>query len=325
MRKAFVNALCSMAARDERICLLTADLGYLALEPFAEQFPHRFFNVGVAEQNMIGVATGMAEAGLLPFAYSIAPFASLRPFEFIRNGPVLHRLPVRVVGMGMGFDYGHAGPTHYGIEDVAALRTFPGLQIVIPADSAQASTAFEATAGAGPVYYSLGKDDRLTVPGLNGRYETGKLQRLDRGNSGGGIAILSMGSVSVEAVAAAEELRNQHGLDPRVAVLSGFNPDPVEDTIALLDGVAHVITVEAQAISGGLAAFTGSVISSYGLPCRMWPLAIRVSPDGTSGSQPDRWKKYGLDRSAIVRTALAAGVQGFTTKDLAALETIHLR
>ena len=89
--------------------LLTGDLGFTVLEPFAERFPDRFFNVGVAEQNMVGVATGLAEAGFVPFVYSIATFASLRPYEFIRNGPVLHELPVRIVGVGGGLDYGHNG------------------------------------------------------------------------------------------------------------------------------------------------------------------------------------------------------------------------
>src|SRR5882724_5432233 len=122
---------------------MTGDLGHLAMEPFRERFPHRFLNVGVAEQNMIGLATGMAEAGFVTYAYSIATFAALRPFEFMRNGPVLHRLPVRIVGMGMGFEYGHAGPTHHALEDIGALRTLPGLSVIIPADPAQAYTAIE--------------------------------------------------------------------------------------------------------------------------------------------------------------------------------------
>src|SRR5262245_66613485 len=133
MRRAFVQTLTEIADRDSRILLLTGDLGYMALEPFAEKFPSRFFNVGVAEQNMIGLATGLAEAGFLPFVYSIVTFAALRPYEFIRNGPVLHRLPVRVVGVGGGFEYGTAGPTHHGIEDVGVMRLQPGLPVVAPA------------------------------------------------------------------------------------------------------------------------------------------------------------------------------------------------
>ena len=106
VRATFVRTLVELAEEDERIVLLTGDLGFTVVEPFAERFPDRFFNVGVAEQNMVGVATGLAEAGFVPFVYSIATFATLRPYEFIRNGPVLHHLPVRVVGVGGGLEYG---------------------------------------------------------------------------------------------------------------------------------------------------------------------------------------------------------------------------
>src|SRR5215510_14613740 len=100
MRSAFMNTLIALAENDPRIMLLTPDMGYLVVEAFAEKFPTRFINVRMAEQNMVGVATGLAEAGFIPFVYSIAPFAALRPFEFIRNGPVYHHLPVRIVGVG---------------------------------------------------------------------------------------------------------------------------------------------------------------------------------------------------------------------------------
>lgn len=302
MRQAFVKTLSGLAAADERILLLTGDLGYMALEPFREAFPSRFFNVGVAEQNLIGVATGMAEAGFLPYAYSIATFASLRPFEFIRNGPVLHQLPVRIVGMGMGFTYGHAGPSHHALEDIGALRTLPGLTVVIPADPAQASTAIEQTqALPGPVYYSLSKDDRAVIPGLDGRFALGRIQTI---RTGAELAIVSMGSISSEAVAAAMELE-RYGIQAAVAVVSNFNPDPVEDLAELLSRVPHVISVEAQTISGGLASLLGLVIATRGLACRLSPLAVRTSPDGISGSEPDCWRRHGLDRTAIVERALS--------------------
>ena len=303
MRQAFVRTLADLAAIDDRIVLLTGDLGYMALEPFRDAFPARFFNVGVAEQNMVGLATGLAEAGFRPYVYSIATFAALRPFEFIRNGPVLHHLPVRIVGMGMGFEYGHAGPSHHAVEDIAALRTLPGLTIVAPADSAQAATAIRTTASLdGPVYYSLGKDGRLTVPGLDGRFELGRVQVVHEGSD---LAILSMGSITVEAVAAAHTLID-YGVRARVAVVSNFHPDPSDAVADLLGGVRFAITVEAQAISGGLASFVSSVIAERALPCRLRPLAVTASPDGTSGSQQDRWRVHGLDRSAILEHALSA-------------------
>jgi transketolase len=307
LRKAFIDALSDLAAADERVLLLTGDLGYMVMEPFRARFPLRFINVGVAEQNMIGLATGLAEAGFRPYTYSIATFASLRPFEFIRNGPVLHHLPVRMVGMGMGFEYGHGGPSHYALEDIGALRTFPGLTVVIPADSAQTTTALHKTSDlAGPVYYSLGKDDRTFVPGLDGRFELARVQVVTAGDD---IAIVTMGSVAPEAVAAAVQLASQ-GIHATVMIVSSFNPDPEDHLMELLSRFRHVISVEAQTISGGLASCVAMQIATHGLPCRLHPLAVRDSPDGTTGSPADRWRKYSIDRASVVNAALAAlGVQ----------------
>lgn len=300
MRRAFIEKLLELAEADSRILLLTGDIGYLALEPFRDRFPVRFFNAGVAEQNMLGVATGLAEAGYLPFVYSIAPFASLRPFEFIRNGPVLHRLPVRVVGVGMGFEYGLAGASHYGIEDVAVLRTLPGLRIVIPADGAQAATALVKTWNLpGPTYYSLGKDDHATVAGLGGRYNLGRTELVREGTD---VALISMGSVSTEVVSAADELAGQ-GIQAAVVIVSSFHPEPAADLIELMLRFPAVVTVEAQAVSGGLASFVGMVLAEGGLGCRLRALSVRESPDGTSGSQRNRWCKYGLDAGSIAAAA----------------------
>lgn len=296
MRKAFVEALCDIAA-DERVVLLTGDLGYMVLERFRDRAPQRFLNVGVSEQNMVGMATGLAEAGFLPFVYSIATFAALRPFEFIRNGPVHHRLPVRIVGTGMGFEYGHAGHTHYALEDFAVLRTLAGLAIVVPADGAQAATALRRTWDhPAPVYYSLGKDDRYVVPGLDGRFELGRLQILRAGSD---LAIVTIGSIVKEVMAAADTLAT-HGIRATVALASGFDPDPVDDLVHLAASHRTIVSVEAQAISGGLAALVGTVIATRGLSCRLVPLAIRHAPDGRSGSQSERWRTHGLGRSDIV-------------------------
>lgn len=291
-----MNKLAELARRDHRIALLTGDLGFMALEPFRDEFPDRFFNIGVAEQNMIGIATGLAEAGMVPFTYSIATFASLRPFEFIRNGPALHGLPVRVVGMGMGFEYGHAGPTHYGLEDVAVMRTLPAVCTVIPADHEQAAAALEQTWQLpGPVYFSLGKDDRTTVPGLEGRFKLKEVQVL---REAGGVAIVTMGSIAVEVAAAAADLERA-GVPATVVVVSSFNPDPADSLGRILSRFSAAITVEAQCISGGLGAFVAQVVSSAALRCQVTSLAIRTSPDGRSGSQAGMWLIHGLDRDSI--------------------------
>ncbi len=301
MRKALVKTLIQLAEQDERLVVLTGDLGFMALEPFRNAFPSRFFNVGVAEQNMIGMATGLAEAGLVPYAYSIAPFAALRPFEFIRNGPVLHKLPVRVIGMGMGFDYGHAGPTHYALEDVAVMRTQNGLSTVIPADSAQAASAIFSTYHLpGPVYYSLSKDDTAVVPGLEGQFEMGRLQTLRHGSA---LTIVTMGSIAVEVMRAADRLE-QHGIAVSVALVSSFNPSPDQDMVQSLRQSKLVLTVEAQVISGGMGAYVCEVVAGEGLGNRVKRLAVSVPPDGRSGSTYSRWRKHGLDADSIVRAAM---------------------
>jgi len=194
LRAAFIETLVELGERDRRILFLTGDLGFMAIEPWVNRFPDRFFNVGVAEQNMVGIATGLAEAGYIPFVYSIATFASLRPFEFIRNGPILHRLPVRIVGVGGGFEYGSAGTTHHALEDLGVMRTQPGLTVIAPADSQQTRTAMRRTWDLpGPIYYRIGKDDRTTIRGLNGDFVLGRASVIRRGKD---LVFVTSGSVA---------------------------------------------------------------------------------------------------------------------------------
>ncbi|HVA07872.1 MAG TPA: transketolase family protein, partial [Acidimicrobiales bacterium] len=211
MRSEFVRALVDEAERDHRIVLLTGDLGFMALEPFRDRFPDRFYNMGVAEQNMIGVAAGLAEAGFIPFCYSIVPFAVLRPYEFIRNGPALHGLPVRIVGMGGGFEYGTAGPTHYGVEDIGVMRLLQGMAVVAPADPDQVGPALAALAAwSGPAYLRLGKNDRQFVRGLKGRFELGRVQVISDGSD---VVIFALGGIASSVVDAAEQLQLE-GISP---------------------------------------------------------------------------------------------------------------
>ncbi|MDP9179407.1 MAG: 1-deoxy-D-xylulose-5-phosphate synthase, partial [Gemmatimonadota bacterium] len=226
MRESFINALSDLAASDPRVLLLTADLGYTVLERFADRNPDQFFNVGVAEQNMVGLATGLAEAGFIPFVYSIATFASLRAYEFIRNGPVLHRLPVRIVGVGGGFEYGSAGATHYALEDVGAWRMQPDLCLIAPADFEQADRALRATWNlSSPIYYRLGKNEKAKVPGLHGEFELGRDQLVREGED---LVIVAMGAIAIEAAAAAD-LLSPEGIEAAVVVVASVNPAPVDD------------------------------------------------------------------------------------------------
>lgn len=285
-----------LAERDPRIVLLTADLGFLALEPYANAFPDRFFNVGVAEQNMIGLATGLAEAGFVPFAYSIAPFATLRPYEFIRNGPALHNLPVRIVGIGGGMEYGINGISHYALEDVAVMRAQPNMTVIAPADHEQARQALlESAAIPGPIYFRLGKDDTTLVPGLDGVFELGKVQQVRQGKD---VAIIAMGPIATEAVAAAE-LLGKGGLDCAVAVVASVSPAPVDDLVRLISGRPLVMTIEVHYLNGGLGSLVAEVIADRGLGSRVLRQAVRAVPGGPVGSQRYMERSFGLSADQL--------------------------
>lgn len=303
MRKAFVTTLCELAEKDPRVFLLTGDLGYSVLEPFRDRFPDRFLNAGVAEQNMMGVATGLAEAGLLPFVYSIATFASMRPYEFLRDGAILHRLPVRVVGVGGGFEYGHAGPTHYALEDVAIMRAQPGLACIAPADHLQARTALLETWNLpGPVYYRFGKDDKTTVPGLDGRFALGRVQAFREGRD---LALIAMGAVASEAAEAADRLSKQ-GLSTAGLVVASVNPPPADDLAERLSRVPLAITVEAHYVTGGLGSLVAEVIAEHRLPCRLVRCGVRRPLEGPYGDAPFMHRAHGISADALVATAIRA-------------------
>jgi transketolase len=302
MRREFIEALVAVAERDERVVLLTGDLGFAALEPFSERFPDRFFNAGVAEQNMVGMATGLAEAGLTPYVYSISTFASMRGYEFIRNGPVLHDLPVRIVGVGEGADYSHNGITHYALEDVALMRAQPGLTLVNPASSGQVAPMLRAVQDlSGPAYIRLSKLSG-SVPGLPDEFELGRAHRI---GAGGSIAIVALGAMASNAVAAADLLA-ERGVQASVIVVSSITPAPIEDLIAGLSGVSLALSVEAHYVTGGVGSLVAEVIAENGLGCRLIRAGAQAAPAGVSGSLAYMHEQLGISPQRLADRVLEA-------------------
>jgi transketolase len=303
VRNAFVGALLEIAEEDSRVVLLTGDLGFMVLEPFAERIPERFINVGVAEQNMVGLATGLAEAGFIPFVYSIATFASMRAYEFIRNGPLLHSLPVRIIGVGAGLDYGHNGVTHYALEDVAIMRAQPDMTIIAPADPGQAITAAHCSMDVpGPIYFRIGKAND-SVPNLDGRFRLGRLDCLSEGED---VAIIALGSMAAEASKAAALLAGQ-GISATVAVVASVQPAPIEDLVELLSEVPTVVTVEAHYRTGGLGSLVAEVIAEHRLRCSLVRHAVEVMPRGVTGTLPFLNDFYGLSAQSLTES-IATGL-----------------
>lgn len=296
MRKAFAETLLRLARRDERIVLMTADLGFMVLEPFAESLPDRFFNVGVAEANMIGLATGLAADGFIPFLYSIATFATLRGYEQWRNGPVLHNLPVRLVGIGGGFAYGAGGASHHGLEDIALARLQSEVAVVVPADAAQTAVALETTCfWPRPIYYRIGKDDETLVAGLNGRFRSGRVESL---REGGDVLILTLGAIASETVAAAEQLTG-HGIEATVGLVSTLQPAPADDVRQLLAKFQLVVTVEEHYLTGGLGSWTAEVMAQAGAGNRLVRIGVPALSSGVSGSERFLRRRYALDAENI--------------------------
>jgi transketolase len=300
MRTTFVKTLCELAAADERIMLLTADLGWSALEPFAAAFPDRFVNVGVAEQNMLGLAAGLAIEGHVPFVYSIATFASMRGYEQFRNGAVLHHLPVRVVGIGGGFAYGHAGPTHHALEDLAISRTQPGVTVLAPADQPQARAAMLLTVRlSGPVYLRIDKNDQPDVPGLDGRCALDAPELIRPGSD---LVFLTTGSITHEALRAAESLQLR-GISAAVAVLAhlGYSPGPA--LRHFLRDYDTAVTVEEGSTAGGLGSLVAEAIAREGLACRLHIQGATELYTGATGGVEYMRRQHRLDARSLAALA----------------------
>jgi transketolase len=303
VRRAFIRTLVDLATQDERILLMTGDLGYMAIEPFAERFPRRFFNVGVAEQNLVGLATGLSESGYIPFVYSITTFVAMRAYEFIRNGPLAHGLPVRIIGIGGGFEYGHAGVTHFGIDDIGVMRVQPALRVIAPADHEQAASALRATWQLdGPIYYRLGKDDQNTVPGLNGRFEVGRAQRVKEGKQ---LLVLATGAIARQADEAVSILASR-GIAAGFIIVDTVNPPPVEQLRQALADVPIAMTVEAHYRVGGLGSLVSEIVAEHRLPCRVVRCGVTEMPVGRIGSEAYMAARYGLSPAGLVDSALGA-------------------
>jgi transketolase len=204
MRTAFINALIQQARVNPKLFLVVGDLGFSVVEPFAQEFPDRYLNAGVAEQNMTGIAAGLASEGYHVFTYSIANFPTVRCLEQIRNDVCYHNLPVTITAVGGGLAYGNLGYTHHAVQDLAVMRAMPNITVLSPADPGETVECVEhLSRKPGPSYLRLGKAGEKALHAVRG-LEKGPLQ-VRPGNSG--TALVATGSVLSLALEAAELLQ----------------------------------------------------------------------------------------------------------------------
>lgn len=271
----------------------------MVVEKFALEHGRRFVNVGVAEANMLGIATGLARRGFVPYCYSIATFATMRAYEQIRNGPVLHRLPVRIVGTGGGFAYGTAGATHHAVEDIGIMRMLPGCGVICPADDDQAVAALQATLDyPGPIYIRLAKDS-MRVDALPRQFRIGHAETILVGDD---LLFVTTGAMTRDVVAAATRLAD-YGVQATVAVAQCISPAPVEDLVGLLSRHSTAIAVEDHGVTGGIGSLVAEIIADHGLGTRLSRIGIAGELAGRSGSETYLRRQYSLDVEGIVTKA----------------------
>ncbi|MFM8436766.1 MAG: transketolase family protein, partial [Planctomycetia bacterium] len=256
MRNAFAASITDLAAKDERIVLLSGDIGNRLFDKYRERFPSRFYNCGVAEANMTGMAAGLALSGLRPFTYTITPFATTRVIEQIRVDICYHDVPVVIVGTGSGLSYASLGPTHHSCEDVGILRCFPNLTVLCPADAMEVGPAIEAALTLpGPVYIRLGKKGEPNVHERPPKLEVGRGIVMREGTD---VCLLGMGTMTATALEAAKLLQG-HGISARV--VSMHTVKPLDDALLResFDRFKVVAVVEEHSVIGGL----GSAVAEW--------------------------------------------------------------
>jgi transketolase len=252
LRNRFADVFYELAKEDERLCMLVADISPAgSIEKFRTHFPDRFVNTGVAEQIMIGMAAGMAQRGMRPFAYTIATFALYRPFEFIRNDICYQDLPVTIVGIGGGLNYSTLGTTHHAIEDIAIASSISGMQVIAPCDpdEVEAATAWCATQNNGPVYLRLGKAGEPNLTALSIEPWTfGKWRKIESGDD---LAILTYGTLTKLGVDLNTKLK-ERGISSDLYSLSTLKPFDESTLGAIFSKHNFVIVIEEHIRFGGV-------------------------------------------------------------------------
>jgi len=300
MRTAFIKELFELAKVDERIVLITGDLGFGVVTPFMEQLPCQFLNAGVAEQNMTGMAAGMAMSGKIVFTYSIANFPTMRCLEQVRNDVCYHNANVKVVSIGGGFTYGAMGATHHAVEDLAVMRALPGLTVVAPGDPTEARAATRAiVAYQGPCYLRLGKAGEPVVHESAIDFELGKAIRMREGKDA---TLISTGGILQNVVRAAQRLAKD-GIETRILSMHTVKPLDLEAVLAAARETDAIFTVEEHSILGGLGSAVAEVLAeSDGPKVAFRRIGIPPSFSPHIGSQEYLQECHGLTDEGIAKT-----------------------
>lgn len=301
MRTAFIKTLEELALNNKNIFLIVGDLGFGVTNDFSNSFPKQFLNSGIAEQNMTGLAAGLAMSGKIVVTYSIANFPTIRPFEQIRNDICYHEANVKIVAVGGGFCYGALGPTHFATEDLAVMRALPNIVILAPGDPWEAKAATEAMIKyKGPVYLRLGRAGEPNVHNGPIKFEIGKGILINEGTD---VTVIAIGGMVYNSLKASEDLERQ-GISVRLISMSCLKPLDVEIILSAAKETKAIVTVEEHSIIGGLGSAVSEVLveNQFSIPFKR--LGIPSEFPDRVGDQDWFLSKYNLDKTGIYNSVL---------------------
>lgn len=293
MRATFINTLIELARKDERIFLITADMGFNVIEPFAKEFPNRFINTGITEQATVSLAAGLALSGYKVYAYSITPFITMRCYEQVRLDVAYMNTNVKIIGIGAGFEYGVAGATHHAIEDIALMRSLPNMKVICPGDNIEAKAILEQSAkDPSPMYIRIGKNKEGFYHQAGTEIKIGKAAIL---NEGKGLAIITTSNTLGLGKKHLEDLQAR-GKNPYLISMHTVKPIDKEIILELVDKNVAIYSLEEASIIGGLGSAIAEIIAESGKAIKFARIGIPDEFTHHIGNQDYHRSRYKLDQ-----------------------------
>lgn len=299
MRQAFSDSLVRIADSDPRVLLLTGDHGYALFDAFRKAHPDRYINAGIAEQNMVGMAAGLARMGFRPFVYGLSAFVPVRVLEQIKLDVAHDDLPVIFVGDGAGFVYSHLGTSHQSLEDIACIRAIPGMTVLSPADRHELTAAMDHAHALGrSVYLRMGKADLGDVHAPETAVDVTRFQCLRPGREGGTV-ILATGPIATTAVRVADQVEGA-----AVWSIPSIKPFDTDALATICQTAGRVVTMEEHSIMGGFGSLVTEEVSAlHPLPVLRIGVQDRFSEH--CGSYDYLLREHGLDLDTVTARVAA--------------------
>jgi transketolase len=298
MRAKFIEALTYLASSNKDVVLVTGDLGFGSFEPFEANFPGQYFNAGIAEQSMIGIASGLAKAGKIVFVYSIGNFVTMRCLEQIRNDACYHDLNVNLVSQGGGFTYGALGMSHHATEDLAIMRALPNMTICAPSCSKDTYDAvLQLVDHKGPSYLRLEKANANEYGDDGFSYQIGIPKLIKKGQDA---LIIATGGIVNEALDATNSISDE--LDISVFDVHTIKPLNDDEIIKEIKAHKYIVSLEEHQINGGLGSLISEIIAENRLDVSFKRLGIKDELIGIVGDQKYLRASTGIDKESIIST-----------------------